>query len=126
MTTLKMKHFVVPLVLLLTLPATARPNKIPKPKQEIQAIYNKINAVIARKDGDGYYDYNSDDYTIIDKKGNVHDASEGRQEMIDALQMVDTIKAVSVVQTFTGTDTEATVTVREHYLVAAANRLASR
>ena len=112
--------------LLLTLPAAAKPGKAPTPKQELQAIYNKINAAIARKDGDGYYDYNADDYTIIDKKGYVHDASEGRQEMIDALQMVDTIKAVSVIQSCTGTDTEATVIVKEHYVVAAANSVNGR
>lgn len=126
MAKLKLRHLFLPAVLLLTLPTSAKPGKAPAPKQELQAIYNKINAAIARKDGDGYYDYNSDDYTIIDKKGNVHDASEGRQEMIDALQMVDTIKAVSVIQTFTGTDTAATVSVKEHYIVAAANSVNGR
>lgn len=121
---LKLRRFFLPVALLLTLPAGAKPSK-PTPKQELQAIYNKINAA-ARKDVDAVFDYNSDEYVTIDRKGHTHDASEGRQEFSDAMAVIDSIKAVTVIQSFTGTDTEATVTVKDHGVIRAANNLNGR
>lgn len=115
------------LALCLVLPAAAKPApKAPPARAEIQAIYNKINAAAARKDVDGIYLYNSDDYTVIDQKGRSHDGAQGRQEMEQALEIADSLKAVTVIQSFTGTDTEATVTVKEHAALSAANTTTRR
>ncbi len=70
---------IAPLALCLALPAAAKPAApAPPARREIQAIYNKINAAAMQKDVDGVYAFNSDDYTMIDTKGHVHEPSEER------------------------------------------------
>jgi ketosteroid isomerase-like protein len=127
MPTLKQTRLLLPLALCLALPAAAKPApKAPPARAQIQALYNKINAAAARKEVDGIYEFDSDDYTLIDRKGHVHDASEGRQEMEQALEIVDSLKAVTVIQSFTGTDTEATVAVKEHVVARVGNTTTHR
>ena len=117
----------LPLALCLVLPVAAQPEaKTPNARREIQAIYNKINAAAMQKDVDGVYAFDSDDYTVIDKKGHVHEASEGRQEMEQGMEVVDSLKATSLIQSFAGTSTEATVTVKEHAIVRIANSTTGR
>ena len=117
----------MPVALCLALPAASKPAApVPPARREIQAIYNKIDAAAMQKNVDGVYDFDSDDYTLIDKKGHVHEASEGRQEMEQALEVVDSVKATSIIQSFTGTDTEATVTVKDHVVVRIANNASGR
>jgi len=115
------------LALCLVLPAVAKPSApAPAARRELQAIYNKINAAAMQKDVDGFYFYDSDDYTLIDTKGHVHEPSEERQEFEQALEIVDSVQAASVIQNFTGTDTEATVTVKEHMVARLANNANGR
>lgn len=115
------------LTLCLALPAAAKPApKVPPARAAIQAIYNKINAAAMEKNVDGVYDFDSDDYTFIDQKGHVREASEGRQELEQALEVIDSLKAVSVIQSFAGTDTEATVTVKEHVTARVGNTTTGR
>lgn len=110
-----------------TLPAAAKPvAKAPPARGEIQAIYNKINAAAMQKNVDGVYDFDSDDYTVIDQKGRVHEASEGRQDLEQALEVADSVKATTVIQSFTGTDTEATVTIKDHVALSVANAATRR
>lgn len=116
----------LPLALWLALPAASKPAPVPSARREIQAIYNKIDAAAMRKDVDGVYDFDSDDYTLIDSKGHVREPSEGRQEFEQALEVVDSIKAASVIQSFVGTGDEATVTVKEHMVARVANNANGR
>lgn len=116
-----------PLALCLAPPAVASPApKAPDARREIQAIYNKINAAAMQKDVDGVYAFDSDDYMLIDKKGHTHEPSEGRQEMEQAMEFLDSIKAASAIQSFTGTDSEATVTIKEHVAVRVGNTTTGR
>ncbi len=117
----------LPFALCLALPAASKPAApVPSARREIQAIYNRVNAAVMQKDVDGAYDFDSDDYTVIDTKGHVHESSEWRQEFEQALEEVDSIKAVSVIQSFTGTGDEATVTVKEHMVARIANNANGR
>lgn len=120
-------RLILPLAVCLAHWAAAKPApKAPPAWGEIQALYNKINAAAMQKNVDGVYDFDRDDYTVIDQKGRVHEASEGRQELEQALEMVDSVKAVTVIQSFTGTDTEATVTVKDHVALSIANTTTGR
>ena len=112
------------LTLLFVLPALGKP--APTPQQELQALYNKINAAAANKDVDGIYAYDDDDFVFIDKKGHAHDGSEGRQELEEDLDIMDSLKSVSKIVTFSGTDTEATVTVKDHAVATVANGVTGR
>ena len=107
--------------------ATAKPTlQGPAARREIQSIYNKINAAAMQKNVDGMYDFDSDDYTVIDTKGRTHEPSEGRQDLEQALEVMDTVKASTVILSFAGTDTEATVTVKEHAALSIANTTTGR
>ena len=115
------------LALCFALSAAAKPApKAMDAQRELQVIYNKINAAAMQKDVDGVYAFNTDDYTEIDKKGHVHEVSEDRQEMEQGMEMVDSITATSIIQSFTGTGTEATVTIKEHAVVRIANTTTGR
>ena len=119
--------FAALLALCFVLPAGAKPSaSVPTARRELQAIYNKINAAAMQKDVDSVYAYDSDDYTLIDKKGQAHEPSEGRQEMEQGLEVADSVTATSVIQSFTGTDTEATVTIKEHAVVRIGNTTTGR
>lgn len=125
------KLFLVPLALWLALPAAARPAPKPLPKSpparaEIQAIYNKINAAAAAKDVDAVFAYDSDDYTQIDKKGRVHDASDDRQGLEKLMEEANSIQAVTAIRGFSGTETEATVTVTDRVVIRIANESTGR
>ncbi len=130
MLTLKRTRRVLPLALGLAglAPwAAAKPTpQGPAARREIQAIYNKINAAAMQKNVDGVYDFDSDDYTVIDQKGHAHEASEGRQELEQALEVMDSVKATTVIQSFAGTDAEATVTVKDHVVARMANTTTGR
>lgn len=123
---------ILPLIFCLSLPVPAKPHGKPAAKsvspaqREIQEIYNQINAAAAKKDVDGVFDFNTDDYTLVDTKGQVHDASDGRQEMEDAMGVLDTVKGISLIQSFTETETDATVTVKDRMVVTAANHINGR
>ncbi len=107
--------------------AAAKPSpQGPAARREIQAIYNRINAAAMGKNVDGVYAYDSDDYTVIDQKGRTHEPSEGRQDLEQALEVMDTVKASTVILSFTGTDAEATVTVKEHVALSIANTTTGR
>jgi len=109
------------------LPAAAKPApKAPPARGEIQAIYNKINAAAMQKNVDGVYDFDSDDYTVIDQKGRAHEPSEGRQEFEQALEVMDSVKATTIIQSFAGTDAEATVTVKDHVIARIGNTTTGR
>ena len=122
MAALTPKRLFLPFALLLAIPASGKPAPTgPSPQRELQALYNKINASAANKDVDGVYAYNDDDYTLIDKKGRVHGGSDGRQELEKAFEIVDSMKGISKIQTFSGSDTEATVTIKDHDVATVAN-----
>ena len=107
--------------------AAAKPAPpIPSARRQIQAIYNQINAAAMQKNVDGVYAFDSDDCTLIDQKGRVHEPSEGRQDLEQALEVMDSVKATTVIQGFTGTDTEATVTVKDHVVARIANATTGR
>ena len=115
--------------LLLAVPTAAKPGaakSAPSPRREIQAIYNKIDAAARTKDVDGMYAYDADEVTVIDRKGRVHDSSEGRQELADALELIDSVQAATAIQSFTGTATDATVVIKEHYVLKIANNATGR
>ena len=119
--------FAALLALCFVLPAGAKPSApVSTAQREIQAIYNKINAAAMQKDVDSVYAYDSDDYTLIDKKGHVHEPSEGRQEMEQGMEVLDSMTAITVIQSFTGTDAEATVTIKEHAVVRIGNTTTGR
>jgi|GEM_PF-2156460 len=119
--------FVFCFVFCFALPAGAKPSApVSTAQREIQAIYNKINAAAMQKDVDSVYAYDSDDYTLIDKKGHVHEPSEGRQEMEQGMEVADSIMATTVIQSFIGTDTEATMTIKEHAVVRIGNTTTGR
>jgi hypothetical protein len=127
MTEFTPKRLFLSLALLLALPVMGKPTpKTPTPQQELQGLYNKINAAAATKDVDGVYAYNDDNYMLIDKKGHVHEGSEGRQELEKALEIIDSIKGITKIQSFSGTDTEATVTVKDHDVAVVANGVTGR
>ena len=113
--------------LMLATPLLGKPAaKAPDARRELQAIYNKINAAAARKDVDGVYAYDADDCTFVDRRGRVHDASDGRQELEEVMEVIDSLKVTSTIQGFVGTDTEATVTVKDHAVARLANATSGR
>ena len=118
---------ILSLALCSALSAAAKPApKAMDARRELQAIYNRMNADAMQKNVDGVYAFDSDDYTLIDQKGHVRDASEGRQELEQALEVLDSLKAVSVIQSFSGTTGEATVTVKDHVVARMANTTTGR
>lgn len=120
-------RFFLPFALLFAIPAAGKPAKMtPTARQELQALYNKMNAAAANKNVDGVYAYNDDDFIYFDKKGHSHDGSDNRQSLEEALEVIDSFKGNTVILSFTGTDTEATVTVKDHDVVTAANGVTGR
>lgn len=119
-------------LLLLAASASARPvshksaAKTPLARRELQTIYNKMNAEAMQRNADALYDYNSDDYVLMDSKGRVHDAAEGRQDLSAVLDQVDSIKAITTIEGFSGTNTEATVTIKDHAVIGLANNANGR
>lgn len=107
-------------------PAAAQPNAAPIARREIQAAYNKIDAALARKDIDTALDYDADDCEFYNRKGHLMEAGGGRQELEDLAEKVDTIQETTKILSFTGTSTEATVTVKTHTVAGASNRINGR
>lgn len=111
----------------LILPAAAKPAAAPPAaRREIQAIYNKIDAALSRKDVDTVADYDAEDCEYFNKRGRRLDAGSGRQALIDLLDNVDSVKRTTTITSFTATDADATVMVRDHVVSAAANRITGR
>lgn len=130
---LKHAGLMLPFALILAASASGKPHSPvrhaaagPPARRELQAIYNKMNAEAMQRNADALYDYNSEDYTEIDTKGHVHDAADGRQELSEVLGAVDSIKAVTTIEGFTGTDTEATVTIKDHAVIGMRNNANGR
>ncbi len=107
-------------------PAVAAPAAAPATRREIQQAYNKINAALARKDVDTALDYDTDDCEYYDKKGHLLGEGGGRQELVDLLDNVDTLKRTTAITSFAGTDTDATATVKQHIIITAANTVTGR
>ncbi len=106
--------------------AAAAPAAAPSARREIQQTYNKIDAALGRKDVDTAFDYDADDCQYYDKKGHLLEEGSGRQQMVDLLDKVDAIKETDVITSFAGSNTEATVTVREHGQAFLANTVTGR
>ena len=107
-------------------PACAAPKKASTTQQELQGIYNKINEAIAQKNVDGVFDFDTPDHTTTDTKGHVHEASDGRQELQDLMNLMDTAKGTSIIKSITSTDTDATVVVKDHFIFIISNRSTRR
>ena len=107
-------------------PAGAAPKKASTTQHELQGIYNKINEAVAQKNVDGVFDYDTPDHTTTDKKGHVHEASDGRQELQDVMNLMDTAKSTSTIKSITSTDTDATVVVKDHFIFVISNRSTGR
>ncbi len=126
------KRLALLLPLALCLPVAAKPKphapapQGPPARRELQAIYNHMNAEAMQRNVDGLYEYDSDDYAVFDVKGHAVDPAEGRQTLESVLDKVDTIQAVTVIQGFAGTQTEATVTLKERFQLAMANHTSGR
>ena len=103
-----------------------RPAAAPSTRREIQAIYNKIDAALARKDIDTASDYDADDCQFYDRKGHLREEGSGRQALEDLAEELDTIHETTKILSFTGTATEATVTVKSHATAGASNRINGR
>ena len=106
-------------------PSTAKA-AAPPARREIQAIYTKIDAAIDQKNVDTAFDYDADDCQYYDKKGRLLEEGSGRQEVVDLLDKVDTVKENTVMTSFTGSDTEATVTAKTHVVLFASNNANGR
>ena len=106
-------------------PSTARA-AMPSARREIQATYNKIDAAIDRKDVDTAFDYDADDCQYYNKKGQLMEEGSGRQEVVDLLEKVDTVKETTVITGFAGSDADAVVTAKAHVVLAAANNANGR
>ncbi len=117
-------------VLALTAPAGAGPSSaktgVPAARREIQAIYGKIDAAINQKDVDTAFDYDADDCQYYDKQGRLLDEGSGRQEVVDILDKVDTVKETTVITSFAGSDADATVTVKAHIVLSVSNNINGR
>ncbi len=98
----------------------------PSARREIQAIYSKIDAAIDRKDVDTAFDYDADDCQYYNKQGRLMEEGSGRQEVIDLLDKVDTVKETTVITSFAGSDADAVVTSKAHIVLAAANNANGR
>lgn len=114
------------LLLCFTLPAAAQPPAAPAARREIQAIYSKIDAALARKDIDTALDYDADDCEFYNRRGKLEDAGGGRQELEDLVEKVDTVRVTTKILSFTGTSAEATVTVKNHTVAGASNSITGR
>lgn len=122
------KLFVLFLALMVSLGPSvgAASDKVPTTQQELQGIYNKINEAVAQKNVDGVFDYDTPDHTTTDKKGHVYEASDGRQELQDIMNLMDTAKSTSIIKSITSTDTDATVVVKDHFMFIISNRSTRR
>ena len=111
-------------------PAAAGPNAakaaVPPARREVQAIYTKLDTAIDQKDVDTAFDYDADDCEYYDKKGHLLPEGSGRQEVVDLLDQVDTVKEATVITSFTGSDAEATVTAKTHVVLFASNNANGR
>ena len=111
-------------------PAVAGPGAAqtaaPSARHEIQAIYSKIDAAIDRKDVDTAFDYDADDCEYYNKKGHLLEEGSGRQEVVDLLDKVDTVRETTIITSFTGSDADAIVTAKTHVVLAAANNANGR
>jgi hypothetical protein len=105
-------------------PISARP--VPIAQREIQAIYSKIDAALAQKNVDTVYDYNTDDCEFYDIKGHLLDSEGGRQELVELLNNIDIFQRTAIIISFTGSDREATVIVKEHTLQTVSNNINGR
>ena len=115
------------LVALPLLPSAAKPAApMPPARREIQAIYHQIDAALDRKDIDTVCDYDAEDCEYFNKKGRRLDTGGGRQALVDLLEKVDSVKRTTTITSFTATDTDATVTVKDHVVVSAANTVTGR
>ncbi|MGI4788222.1 MAG: hypothetical protein ACRYFS_05165 [Janthinobacterium lividum] len=121
--------FVALLLLGLTFsaPATHAAAKTVSPTQhEIQAVYNKINAALAQKDIDTAMDYDADGCEYYDAKGHLRDTVDGRQDLVKLIEYIDVLKQTTVITSFTGTNSEATVTVKSHTIAYTSNGVTGR
>lgn len=99
---------------------------VPSARREIQAIYHEIDAAIDQKNADTAFDYDADDCEYYDKKGNLLAEGSGRQEAVDVLDKVDTAHETTVITSFTGSDTDATVTTKGHVVLSLSNNINGR
>ena len=95
-------------------------------RRDLQAIYRRIDAAIDRKDVDTAFDYDDDDCQYYNKKGQLMEEGSGRQEVVDLLDKVDTVKETTVITSFAGSDTDATVTTKDHVVLAVTNNINGR
>jgi hypothetical protein len=114
------------LALGLAIPAAAGPSAAPSARRQIQAIYRKIDLAIDQKDADTAFDYDADDCQYYDKKGHLLAEGSGRQEAVDVLDTVNTAKETTVITSFTGSDTDATVTTKGHVVLSLSNNINGR
>lgn len=105
---------------------SAAKTTVPSARREIQAIYNKIDAALARKDVDTVADFNTDDCAFYGPNGKLLSSDGGRQELVDLLENIDTFQRTAVITSFTGTNAEATVTVKDHTVQATKNNINGR
>ena len=108
------------------LPAAAQPNTAPAARHEIQAAYKKIDAALAQKDIDTALDFNADDCEFYDRKGRLMGDGGGRQELVDLVDKVDTIRRTTKILSFAGTSSEATVTVKCHTVAGVSSSITGR
>ncbi len=99
---------------------------MPAARREIQAIYSKIDAALDQKDVDTAFDYDTDDCQYYDKKGRLFNEGGGRQEVVDILDKADTVKETTIITSFAGSDTDATVTVKTHIVLSVSNSINGR
>ncbi len=98
----------------------------PSARREIQAIYNQIDAALARKDVDAVADFNTDDCEFYGPNGKLIASDGGRQEVVDLLENIDVFQRRAVITSFSGSETEATVTVKDHTVQATKNNINGR
>ena len=75
---------------------------------------------------DTAFDFNTEESEFYDKNGHAQDVADARQELVQLLADLDTYKRKSVIVSFSGGDTDATVTVRYHSYQTVANAVSGR
>lgn len=107
----------VPIVLLLSLLActvAASADKTADAKKAIQAAYNAENAAAARKDLKGIFASYAPDYVEVSQTGRTTTLTEEKTKARQALSLVKSAKANSVIQKIKLKGKQAVVSVKEH------------
>lgn len=90
-------------------------------RKAIAAAYAKMNAAAAKKDADGIFALHTEDYTETDVKGKKHTIAELKQQLPQIFRLAKSIKANTVIDSFSLKGSKAVVVNHDHSQIVLQN-----